>query len=71
MVYTTLTLSGVYTIHRVYLHGRSQSTLRRPEVHIRAIHFNVNALFCMAPMGVNDMHTMHVVLKIVHVYVWL
>ena len=25
--------------------------------------------FCMAPMGVDDMHAMHVVLKIVHIYV--
>ena len=31
--------------------------LRPPEVHIRTIHFNVNARF------VYDMHAMHVVLK--------
>ena len=40
------------------------------------IEINVRArreikLCTVAPMGVNDMHTMHVVLKIVHVYVWL
>ena len=28
MVYTTVTLSGVYTMHRVYLHGRSRVSFR-------------------------------------------
>ena len=50
-----------------------QSTLRPPEVHIRAIHLmSTRGLYgAYVYVGVNDMHTMHVVLKIVHVYVWL
>ena len=40
-----------------------------PKVYICAIHIHVNTLF--APYGVNDMHAMHVMLKIVHVYVWM
>ena len=47
-----------------------QSTLRQPEVCIRAIHFNVNTRF-LVPMRVNCMHAMHVGLKTVHVYVWM
>ena len=46
------------------------STLRPPEVHIRKIQFNGNAHFCLAPIGVNDMHAMHVGSKTVHVYVY-
>ena len=53
-----------------YAHMFLQSTLRRPEVHIHAIHFNVNVRFVWRLWGINDMHTVHVVLKIVHVYVW-
>ena len=59
-----------YCTHALF-HTALQSTLRPPEVHIRAIHFNVNARFVWHLMGVNDMHAMHVVLKIVHVYVWM
>ena len=61
---------------------RMQSTLRPPEVHIRTIHFNVNARFvwrlwvlmiCMpCTWGQKyDMHAVHVGAKIVHVYVQL
>ena len=49
------------------------STLQCPEVHIRATRVNVNAQFvwCLAPIGITDMLDMHVVLKIVHVYIWM
>ena len=50
-------------------HLHMQSTLRPPEVHIRTVHFNVNARFVWCLWGVNNMHAVHVGAKMVYVYV--
>ena len=48
--------------------------LRHPEVHIHVCAIHLMLTYgCMAPMGINNMHAVHMVLKIVHIYmyVWL
>ena len=39
---------------------QKQSTLRPPEVHIQRSVQYCQRTVCMVPMGVNDMHAMHV-----------
>jgi hypothetical protein len=71
LLITPVCSSACQTI-RSSLFSYTQSTLRPPEVHVRTIHFNVNAQFAW---GLREliicMPCMHVGAKIVHVYVQL
>ena len=42
-----------------------------PWKSVYVLYIIMSTQVCMVPMEVNHMHAMHVVLKIVHVYVWM